>query len=109
MDFSGFSLSLTILILGLWGDAMVGLVESGGFTRNYTTWDDMKVDPLQVSKGTVNARDDPSGSRIIVVDKSGKGDSVTVQGAVDMVPVFNKQRVKIYILPGNYRYVYASS
>ncbi|KAK4484763.1 hypothetical protein RD792_007357 [Penstemon davidsonii] len=40
--------------------------------------------------------------KVIVVDKSGRGDSVTVQGAVDMVPEQNTQRVKIQILPGIY-------
>ncbi|KAK4484765.1 hypothetical protein RD792_007359 [Penstemon davidsonii] len=39
---------------------------------------------------------------VIVVDKNGRGDSVTVQGAVDMVPEQNTQRVKIQILPGIY-------
>lgn len=42
-------------------------------------------------------------SRVIVVDQNGRGDSFTVQGAIDMVPNSNSQRVKIYILPGIYR------
>ena len=33
-----------------------------------------------------------------------KGDSTTVQGAVDMVPQNNTERVKIYIYPGIYRF-----
>lgn len=135
MEFSGFSLCVTtmMMILGLRSDnALGGFVESkglgklpknggglgnnnggnannGGFTRNYITWDDMKVDTSMLHKGPENTRNDPSGNRIIVVDQSGKGDSFTVQGAVDMVPYYNKQRVKIYIRPGIYRYVHAFS
>ena len=47
------------------------------------------------------------GGRIIVVDQTGNGDSTTVQGAVDMVPQNNTERVKIYIYPGIYRFAMA--
>ncbi|KAF5728459.1 putative Pectinesterase U1 precursor [Tripterygium wilfordii] len=73
-----------------------------GFTYNvksFITWDDMKVD---LRRERLNSRYDGS-SRVIVVDKNGGGDSVTVQGAVDMVPAYNTQRTKISILPGIYR------
>ncbi|XP_060673415.1 pectinesterase QRT1-like [Ziziphus jujuba] len=40
---------------------------------------------------------------VIVVDTNGGGNFSTVQGAIDMVPEHNTQRVKIYILPGTYR------
>lgn len=42
-------------------------------------------------------------NRFIVVDGNGRGDLATVQGAIDMVPESNSQRVKIYVLPGIYR------
>ena len=61
------------------------------YGKNFISWNDMKVDEHE--------------SGVIVVDKNGGGDSVTVQGAIDMVPENNKQRVKIYILPGIYRFV----
>ncbi|KAK6149398.1 hypothetical protein DH2020_016923 [Rehmannia glutinosa] len=48
-------------------------------------------------------RDVGNQNKVIVVDKYGRGDSVTVQGAVDMVPENNAERVKIHILPGIYR------
>ncbi|KAB1203837.1 Pectinesterase QRT1 [Morella rubra] len=69
--------------------------------KNYITWDDMKVDE---HKAGLNIRDTgDEQSRVIVVDRNGGGDSRTVQGAVDMVPEHNTQRVKINILPGLYR------
>lgn len=64
------------------------------------TWEDMKVD---LKKQRQDLKDGYNTSRVIVVDQSGKGDSVTVQGAVDMVPMYNSDRLKIYILPGIYR------
>ncbi|KAG5550997.1 hypothetical protein RHGRI_009432 [Rhododendron griersonianum] len=60
----------------------------------------MKVD---LENERLELREDGNRSRVIVVDLNGKGDSVTVQGAVDMVPLNNSQRVKIYISPGIYR------
>lgn len=69
--------------------------------KNYITWDDMKVDE---HKAGLNIRDTgDEQSRVVVVDRNGGGDSRTVQGAVDMVPEHNTQRVKINILPGLYR------
>lgn len=69
--------------------------------KNYITWDDMKVDE---HKAGLNIRDTgDEQSQVIVVDRNGGGDSRTVQGAVDMVPEHNTQRVKINILPGLYR------
>ncbi|KAA8527048.1 hypothetical protein F0562_008723 [Nyssa sinensis] len=68
--------------------------------RNYITWDDMKVD---ANIERLDFRYERNQSRIIIVDKNGKGHAVTVQGAVDLVPEHNSQRVKIYILPGIYR------
>ncbi|RZB66935.1 Pectinesterase QRT1 [Glycine soja] len=64
--------------------------------RNFITWEDFMVDEQGITSNV--------GGRIIVVDQSGKGDSTTVQGAVDMVPQNNTERVKIYIYPGIYRF-----
>ncbi|XP_062081257.1 pectinesterase QRT1 [Humulus lupulus] len=71
--------------------------------KNYIGWDDFEVDVQKM--GLAKGDDDQygNGTRVIVVDKSGKGDSLTVQGAVDLVPQFNSLRVKIFILPGIYR------
>ncbi|GMP52189.1 hypothetical protein CsSME_00018103 [Camellia sinensis var. sinensis] len=68
--------------------------------ENVITWDDMRVD---LTKEKMGLREERNRSRVIVVDWNGSGDSVTVQGAVDMVPLHNSERVKIYILPGIYR------
>ncbi|XP_061345989.1 pectinesterase QRT1-like [Gastrolobium bilobum] len=66
-----------------------------GNTRNFITWDDFIVDEHSLSSAV--------SGRVIVVDQSGNGDSPTVQGAVDMIPEDNTERVKIYIYPGTYR------
>lgn len=75
-----------------------------GGVRNYISWEDLIVNEQRlVVKKSNNVQN--NGVRVIVVDRNGKGDSKTVQGAVDLVPNGNKQRVKIYIFPGTYRYV----
>ncbi|KAJ7963651.1 Pectinesterase [Quillaja saponaria] len=71
------------------------------YARNYISWDDLKVNNRH--KVNINSRHDNVGSRIIVVDKNGGGNSVTIQGAVNMVPQHNSERVKIHIRPGIYR------
>ncbi|XP_028752948.1 pectinesterase QRT1-like [Neltuma alba] len=65
--------------------------------RSYITWDDLTVDENGLASKS------KSDVQVIVVDQNGNGDSSTVQGAVDMVPDQNSQRVKIYISPGTYR------
>ena len=75
--------------------------------RDYISWEDLEVDDDQKIRLGLAARNDliNGSSRLIVVDYSGKsGHSLTVQGAIDLVPEYNTQRVKIYILPGIYRY-----
>ena len=77
-----------------------------GDNNDYISWDDFKVDLSRdsVSKTEIKGQQNWNSSGIIVVDSSGQtGDSVTVQGAVDMVPDGNTHRVKILILPGIYR------
>ncbi|KAG6793609.1 hypothetical protein POTOM_002824 [Populus tomentosa] len=79
----------------------VGLAQSSANAKRIAiSWDDMKMDKRGAR---VSSRYDFNGSRVIVVDKNGGADSLTVQGAIDLVPQYNTQRVKIYILPGIYR------
>lgn len=73
----------------------------------YITWDDLRMRPNVFLDSTYLMSNKSDG--IIVVDSNGHGDSLTVQGAVDMVPEFNFQRVKILIRRGIYRYVYIDS
>ncbi|KAI4366191.1 hypothetical protein MLD38_022101 [Melastoma candidum] len=69
-------------------------------TKDYISWDDMRVSNPRRER--TNLRQVPS--KVIVVDGSGYGgDSFTVQGAIDMVPEGNSDRVKIVIRPGTYR------
>lgn len=74
-----------------------------GFSRGsqFITWDDLRVDDLPGDSGL---SDGSSTVRVISVSKDGKGHSTTVQGAVDLVPDWNTDRVKILISPGIYRY-----
>ncbi|KAK8648674.1 hypothetical protein V6N13_129422 [Hibiscus sabdariffa] len=69
--------------------------------KNFISWDDIKVDEHQIKLS--DSRVNHNRSRVIVVNKNGEADSVTIQGAIDMVPENNTRRVKIYILPGTYR------
>ncbi|XP_019054854.1 PREDICTED: pectinesterase QRT1 [Nelumbo nucifera] len=68
---------------------------------NFITWDDLNV---KKNWDRLNLNDRFNSSRVIVVSKDGTGDSLTVQGAVDLVPLHNTLRVKILILPGIYRF-----
>ena len=102
MGFSGFSASLFVvgMILVLSGGGYGEPAEEDG--GRFITWSDITWErgwPLQ----DVKYRDNTT--KIIIVDKNGEGDSDTVQGAVDMVPAYNKERVKIHIRPGIYRSV----
>lgn len=113
MKSAGFNLWVVLCLVNLVVIPDVAIAE---YARNYNyiTWDDLEVVKnvdQQTSKVRLELRDERNGSKIIVVDKNGRGDSVTVQGAVDMVPPNNAHRVKIYILPGIYRFVvyYGSS
>lgn len=47
--------------------------------------------------------DEEIGELNILVSKDGTGHSLTVQGAIDLVPNSNSKRVKIFISPGFYR------
>ncbi|GMJ11553.1 QUARTET 1 [Hibiscus trionum] len=71
------------------------------YRKDFISWDDMKVDEHKTRLNTSTANHNQS--RVIVVDRNGGGDSITIQGAINMVPENNQQRVKIYILPGIYR------
>ncbi|KAE8695566.1 Ribosomal protein S10p/S20e family protein isoform 1 [Hibiscus syriacus] len=69
--------------------------------KNFISWDDIKMDEHQIKLS--DSRVNRNRSRVIVVNKNGGEDSVTVQGAIDMVLENNTRRVKIFILPGTYR------
>lgn len=72
----------------------------GHVFENFISWNDMWVDEQRL---TMNSIKDLG---VIVVDQHGNGHSRTVQGAVDMVPYNNSKRIKIFIRPGIYRYIY---
>ncbi|XP_054795278.1 pectinesterase QRT1-like isoform X2 [Prosopis cineraria] len=97
----GLSSEFRVLALFAFVISLVGLLaaESGdnGSVRDYITWDDLTVDENSL------ASQSKSDLQVIVVDQNGNGHSSTVQGAVDMVPDHNTDRVKIYISPGTYR------
>ncbi|XVF33883.1 hypothetical protein REPUB_Repub18cG0009700 [Reevesia pubescens] len=97
-----YSFGLVMVVVAFLCGFRVGLSESTDdmYGKKFISWDDMKVDEHKTR--LINSRVDSNQSRVIIVDKNG-GDSVTVQGAIDMVPENNKQRVKIFILPGIYR------
>ncbi|XP_061345990.1 pectinesterase QRT1 [Gastrolobium bilobum] len=91
---------LFLLVFLMW--VHVDLAEGGngygnGGVRNFISWEDLQVDEQSLALKSNNE------VRVIMVDQHGRGHSKTVQGAVDMVPNQNKQRVKIYIYPGIYR------
>ncbi|ESQ42888.1 hypothetical protein EUTSA_v10013811mg [Eutrema salsugineum] len=106
------------VLLGLGTSRLLQITDEGKELRNYISWEDLRVvedvetkrsssikvnnNNWLISNANANAKA-TNASRVIVVDKKGRGDSVTVQGAVDMVPDSNSQRVKIFILPGIYR------
>ena len=95
--FSAFVVAFSVVLDGI----HEGYVEVEAYPKNYISWDDMKLD---VHKAGLDIREfNYERSRVIVVDKNGEGDCLTVQGAVDMVPEHNTERVKIYIHPGIYR------
>ncbi|KAL6199760.1 hypothetical protein ACLB2K_029543 [Fragaria x ananassa] len=91
-----------LVLLLLLSGFQLGLSQSEAYARSYISWDDLKVDEQMVI-GLNSRNEQKNETSVIVVDKNGGGNSMTVQGAVDMVPDHNKQRYKIYILPGIYR------
>ncbi|KAI3856238.1 hypothetical protein MKW92_001402 [Papaver armeniacum] len=74
--------------------------------KNFITWNDCTLNLMERSSFLNNSngtRKNSMGLDVIVVAKDGTGDSETLQGAIDMVPVDNTRRVKIFIRPGIYR------
>ncbi|KAJ8766550.1 hypothetical protein K2173_023797 [Erythroxylum novogranatense] len=84
--FGGIVLVLVLIQLGACRSERRG--------KDFITWDDIQ---LGEDGAGLSTRD---GSKVIVVDQYGGGDSLTVQGAIDIVPDHNTQRVKIFILAG---------
>ncbi|KAK4777898.1 hypothetical protein SAY87_018085 [Trapa incisa] len=60
--------------------------------RYFISWEDLRLDHPKVGLNWTT-------NRVIVVDKDGNGNSVSVH----LVPLNNTKRVKIFILPGIYR------
>lgn len=92
--------ALVVLSVLVAATRVVVVVEGGGGHgkhRHFITWKDFEVAEIEVNSNWDH--------RVIVVRQDGLGNSTTVQGAVDMVPLGNTGRVKIYIYPGIYRYV----
>ncbi|KAG4952884.1 hypothetical protein JHK87_038478 [Glycine soja] len=85
-----------VSIFVIWAQ-VVDLAE-GGAVRNYISWED-----LQVNEQRLAVKSSHNQVRVITVNQNGGGHSKTVQGAVNMVPDNNRQRVKIFIFPGIYR------
>ncbi|GAB2284757.1 hypothetical protein Dimus_019211 [Dionaea muscipula] len=95
---------LGLMILVFLGDIQLGCARiNWRSSRRYITWNDLNVYESEFSATRFEVDPKQDSSRVFVVDQSGNGDSVTVQGAVDLVPDGNSQRVKILILPGIYR------
>lgn len=67
---------------------------------SYISWEDLKVEGESLRPQSAAET-----KRVIVVDQTGKGDCLSVQAAVDLVPHHNPHRLKIYILPGLYRFI----
>lgn len=76
--------------------------------KDFISWDDMRVNEHKyrnmIREESYSNEGQSNRSGVILVDKNGRGDSITVQGAVNMVPENNSQRVKILILAGTYRF-----
>ncbi|KAL3637519.1 hypothetical protein CASFOL_018687 [Castilleja foliolosa] len=100
MKFSVLFIFLSLLLVESFAEADVMLAQPADDSQYYITWNDLTLSSgsrFRLRDGGANDR-----KRVIVVDKNGGGDSLTVQGAVDMVPENNADRVKIHILPGVY-------
>ncbi|XP_077217537.1 pectinesterase QRT1-like [Tasmannia lanceolata] len=91
MNSSDFSLSMMFLL--------IVLVTQMGISWGFISWDDLG---MEKNFGKLSFNNKVKG-RVIVVAKDGTGDSKTVQGAIDLVPNYNAERVKIFIQPGIYR------
>lgn len=96
-------LSLVAVVLFVFGTIMTGC-RVHGYSEDFITWDDFSVRQEEDQYGKFDAGVTQK-KGVIVVAKDGTGDSVTVQGGVDMVPHENKERVKIVIRPGVYRFL----
>ncbi|RDX71414.1 Pectinesterase QRT1, partial [Mucuna pruriens] len=87
---------LLVLVFLMWALAE-GCGGHFGSVKNFISWDDLQVDEQRLVLKSHNEL------QVIIVNQNGGGHSKTVQGAVDMVPENNTQRVKIFIYPGIYR------
>nr|XP_009411137.2 PREDICTED: pectinesterase QRT1 [Musa acuminata subsp. malaccensis] len=98
MELLTFRLSMAACCMALLGHVTVSQ-RSTIQHQDFISWDDLSVEKYTRTMDAV----DGDATRVILVSKDGTGDSRTVQGAVDMIPDGNKERVKILINPGVYR------
>ncbi|KAG6405266.1 hypothetical protein SASPL_132853 [Salvia splendens] len=82
----------------LWVCILILFLATAQAQPTFISWGDLRLGGARSTLGNGDDR-----SKVIVVSQNGSGDSLTVQGAVDLVPVNNIHRVKIHILPGVYR------
>lgn len=101
MELLTFRLSMVACCMALLGHVTVSQ-RSTIQHQDFISWDDLSVEKYTRTMDAV----DGDASRVILVSKDGTGDSTTVQGAVDMIPDGNKERVKILINPGVYRWAW---
>ncbi|KAF8391668.1 hypothetical protein HHK36_023975 [Tetracentron sinense] len=99
MDLPGFALYLMVLVT-LLGTHLGSCMGHEHSSRSFIAWEDMRWEDQW---RRLRLDDGHNVSQVIIVNKDGRGDSNTVQGAVDLVPDHNSKRVKILIPPGIYR------
>jgi pectinesterase len=91
-----------LMLLFVFAMALHTGLSHGNQSSHFITWEDLSIEKYSSQIGVSK---DQTGGRIIVVSKDGHGNSRTVQGAINMVPDGNSERVKIIIYPGVYRQV----
>lgn len=85
---SFFVLAQLLLVLAMTMQRGLSLEDGPG---KFITWDDLTIG--NSTSQVVNQVQ--VGTRIIVVSQDGSGNSKTVQGAIDIVPHGNSERIKI--------------
>ncbi|XP_042478173.1 pectinesterase QRT1-like [Macadamia integrifolia] len=91
---------IILLILSIFFCVQLCAAQGDYLSNNYITWNDFTIDEYYTRFNSTLVY---NSTQVIVVAKDGSGDSLTVQGAVDMIPLDNEKRVKIFIQPGIYR------
>ncbi|KAK9131050.1 hypothetical protein Sjap_011537 [Stephania japonica] len=94
--FSVFVLCFAMFLTNARAQLSPNATNNATHDNRYITWQDLNFG-IEATRDT-----DGQGTRVIYVTKNGHGHSTTVQGAVDMVPENNNERVKIVIFAGTY-------